>query len=132
MYASMAHTSDNEKCPSRNFGDSSQLTNWILDSGSTYHMTTEFQDFIPGSLEDTDKHIEVAEVHNVAAKQKYQVQIKMCDNNGDNFITALHRVLLATDLCNRLFSIIRLMNSVHTFLFYKGFCVVYFGSKEKK
>ena len=32
IYVSMARISDNEKCPGRNFGDSSQLTNWIFDS----------------------------------------------------------------------------------------------------
>ena len=30
--------SGNYEGPSRNFGDSSQLTNWILDSGTTCHM----------------------------------------------------------------------------------------------
>ena len=33
------------------------LTNWILDSGATCHMTPEVTDFIPGSLEDMDKFI---------------------------------------------------------------------------
>ena len=32
IYAYMARMSDNEKCPSRKFCNSSQLTNWILDS----------------------------------------------------------------------------------------------------
>ena len=31
----MARMSGSDKCPSGNFGDSPQLTNWILDSGST-------------------------------------------------------------------------------------------------
>ena len=39
IYASMARMSGNDKCPSGNFGDSLQLTNWILDSGATCHMT---------------------------------------------------------------------------------------------
>ena len=47
--------SDNDECPGRNFGDSLQLTNWILDSGETCHITSEVSGFIPGSLEDTDK-----------------------------------------------------------------------------
>ena len=38
IYASIACMSDNDKCPSRYFGDSSELTNWILDSGATCHM----------------------------------------------------------------------------------------------
>ena len=39
IYASMARMSGNDECPSENYGDSSQLTNWILDSGATCHMT---------------------------------------------------------------------------------------------
>ena len=38
--------SGNEECTSGKFGDSSQLTNWILDSGATCHMTPEDSDFI--------------------------------------------------------------------------------------
>ena len=82
-------------------------------------MTPEFSYFISGSLEDTYKHIEVANGHHVTAKQKVQVRIKMCDDNGDPFIETLHNVLLATDLLDRLFSIITLMNSGHTCLFTK-------------
>ena len=73
----MAHMFSNDEYTSGNFGDSSQLTNWILDSGATCQMTPEVSDFIPGSLENKDKHIEVADGHNVTAKQKVQVRIKM-------------------------------------------------------
>ena len=62
--------SDKGKCSSRYFGDSSQLTNWILDSGATCHMTPHVSGFIPGSLEDLDKNIEVADGHYVTEKQK--------------------------------------------------------------
>ena len=55
----MARMYGNDEFPSGNFGDSSQLTYWILDSGTTFHMKLEVSDFIPGSLEDRDKHIEV-------------------------------------------------------------------------
>ena len=72
----------NDECPSGNFGDSSQLTNWILDSGATCHMKPENSNFIPDSLEDTDKHIEVADGHHVTAKKKRKDQIKMCKDNG--------------------------------------------------
>ena len=40
-------------------------------------MKPEVSDFITGSLEDTDKHIEVSDGHHVTAKQKGQVRIKM-------------------------------------------------------
>ena len=85
-------------------------------------MTTEVSDFIPGSLEDTDKHIEVADGHHVTAGGKGQLQIKMCDYNGDPFITTLHNVILATKLCDRIFSIITLMNLGHICLFNIGSC----------
>ena len=64
-------------------------------------------------------------------KQKGQVQIQMCDNNGKTFIAKLYNILLAPDLCDRLFSIVTLINAVHTCLFHKGFCTVYFGAEKK-
>ena len=54
----------------------------------------------------------------------------MCKDNGKSFIATLHNVLLAPDLCDRLFSIITLMNAGHTCIFQKGFCTVYFREKE--
>ena len=130
IYASMAHMSGNDEYPSGSFGDRSQWINWNLDSGSMCHMTPEVSDFILGSLEDTDKHTKVADRHPVTEK-KCQVRIKMCDNNGDTFIATLHNVLLVPYLCDRLFSIITLMNLGHTCLFQKWFCTVYFRAKQK-
>ena len=54
----------------------------------------------------------------------------MCDDKGKKFIATIYNVLLAPDLCDRLFSIITLMNAGHTCLFHKGFCTVYFGSEK--
>ena len=90
-------------------------------------MTPEVSDFIPSLLEDTDKHIEVVEIHHVTAGGKVQVGIKMWDNHGDPSITTLHNVLLAPYLCN----IITVINSIHTSLFHKGFFILYFGGREK-
>ena len=72
----MARMSVNDECPGGNFCDSSQLTNWILYYGSKCHIKPEVSDFNPGSLEDMDKHIEVADRHHVTAKQIGQVRIK--------------------------------------------------------
>ena len=47
IYVSMAGMSVNDEYPSGNFGDSSQLNNWIFDSGATFHMTPDVSDFIP-------------------------------------------------------------------------------------
>ena len=70
VYTSMAHMSNDDVSENKDYGNSSQLTNWILDSGATFHMTPEVTDFIPVSLEVTDKFIEVADRHHVTAKQK--------------------------------------------------------------
>ena len=113
------------------YGDSYQLTNWILDSGATCHMTPEVTDFIPRTLEYTDEYIEVADGHHVTEKQKGQVRIQICDNTEKKFITTLYNVLLALDLCDRLFSIIMLMNAGNTCLFYQGFYMVYFGADKR-
>ena len=66
----MARMSNDDVMENKDYGNSSQLNNWILDSGATCHMTPEVTDFIPVSLEDTDKFIENADVHHVTAKQK--------------------------------------------------------------
>ena len=107
--------------PSRDFGDTVQLTNWILNSVTMWHMTPQVSNFISGSLEDTNKYIEVADGNHVMAQKKGQSRIKMCDDNGDTLITTLHNVLLATGLCGRLFYIIMLINLGHTCLFNKEF-----------
>ena len=93
--------SNDDKRENKDYGDSSQLTNWILDSGATCHIMPEATDFIPRSLEDTDKFIKVADGHHVTAKQKGSVRIQMCDNNGKTVFATLYNVLLAPDLCAR-------------------------------
>ena len=82
MYSNDEHSSDK-------YGDSLQLTNWILYSGATCHMTPEVLDFITRTLEDTDKYIEVADGHHITVKQKGQVRIQMCDDNERTFIATL-------------------------------------------
>ena len=77
----MACISSNADSPRQDFGDSLQLTHWILDSGGTFCMTPNISDFIPGSLVETDKYIEVADGNFVTARKIGEVQIKMCDNN---------------------------------------------------
>ena len=53
----MARMSDNDESTIIYFSEILQLTNWILYSGATCNMTPQVSDFIPGSLEDMDKHI---------------------------------------------------------------------------
>ena len=94
----MACISFNEESPRRDFGYSSQLTNWILDSGLTFHMTSDISEFIPGSLVETDKYIKFSDGSLVTEKQTGGFQIKMRDDNGKTFIAMLYNILLAPDL----------------------------------
>ena len=50
IYTTMARMSSDDEHKSVKYGDSLQLTNWILDSRAACHMTPEVTDFIPGSL----------------------------------------------------------------------------------
>ena len=72
----MACISSNYNISSRDFNDSSQLTNMILDLGSMCHMKPQVYNLIPGSLEDTYKYIEVADGNYITVNQKLQVKIK--------------------------------------------------------
>ena len=63
IYASMACMSSNAESPRRYFGDSSQLTYCILDSGATCLITPDILGFILISLVESDKHIEVPDGH---------------------------------------------------------------------
>ena len=47
IYTSMARMYCDDKRKSGEYGDSLQLTNWVLDSGAMCHMTLEVTDFIP-------------------------------------------------------------------------------------
>ena len=67
--AYMSRMYSNAEGPTREFGYSSQLTNWILDSCATCHMTPDIFYFIPGSFMETDKYIEVADGNFVTEKQ---------------------------------------------------------------
>ena len=69
IYAYMACMSSNLESPWRDFGDILQLTNWISDSGVTCHMTPDISNFIPYSLVEDIKYIEVADGNFFTAKQ---------------------------------------------------------------
>ena len=84
-------------------------------------MKPEISYFILGSLVETYKYIVVEDGHFFTEKQTGESQIKMHDNNGKSFIAKLYDVLLEKDLCDLLFSIIKLMNLVYTYFFVKGF-----------
>ena len=105
--------STNVERPRRYYGNSLQLTSCILDSGATCHTTPEISDFIPGSLAETYKYIEVADRQFITAKKR-RISDKICGNNEKLLIATFYNVLFSPDLCDRIFSIITLMNSGNT------------------
>ena len=64
----MVRTYINAERPRRNYGDSLQPTNWILDSGATCNMTPDISDVILVLLVERDKYIEVTDGHFSTAK----------------------------------------------------------------
>ena len=68
------------------------------------------------------------------AQQKVKMEIlegKKSEILRGETIATLYNVLLAPDLCDQLFSIIMLINLIHTWFFYKGFCTVLFSDNEQ-
>ena len=59
----------NAKIYRRDFVNKLQLTNFILDSGMTCHMTPDISDFMPVSMVEMDKYIEFSDGHFVTAKK---------------------------------------------------------------
>ena len=57
-------------------------------------MTPEVLYFILSLLEAMDKYIGVVDGNHIMEKQKGQVQIKICDDNGNIFIATLHNKIL--------------------------------------
>ena len=88
----------NVKISLKDFGGSSQLTNCVLESDVMYNMTPEIPNFLPGSLLETDKYIEVINENFITSKQTEVVQINMHDDNGKPFIETLYNALFAPDL----------------------------------
>ena len=81
---------------------------------------------------ETDKYIEVSYGNFVTDKQTVQVQIKMCYYYGRPFTATVYNIILAPNLCDQLFSMIMLINLVHTWLFRKVFGTVFFSDNEQK
>ena len=95
IYAFMSRMSSDDERKSVKYGDSSQSTNWILDSGAMCHMTPEVLDFIPGTFE----YIEVADGRHVTEKQKVQVQIQVPSHqkimkNGESKYILMKKVIV--------------------------------------
>ena len=96
----------NVESPRSNFGDRSQLTNWILDLGETCHMAPDISDFIPVSMLERYKYIEATDGHLVTAKKTGEAQIKMYDDNGKPFIATLYTILFLQNFAIDYFTIL--------------------------
>ena len=66
----MAQMYSNVENPRIKYGDRSQLSNWILDSCATCHMTPDILDFILGSLVETDKYTKFPDGNFFTSKQR--------------------------------------------------------------
>ena len=83
--------SSNDERKSVKYGDSSQLTNWILDLGETCHMTPEVSDFIPVSLEHTENTLklrkDITSRRNKKVKYEYKCVTIAESTSSQNYTT---------------------------------------------
>ena len=69
IYVSMAHMSSNAEITRINHEEISQLSNLVLNSDATCHMTPEISDFIPRWLVETYKYTKVTDRNFVTLKR---------------------------------------------------------------
>ena len=96
----MVKISLNKESLKRDFGDSPQLTKWVLDSGEACHMTPEVSNFVPVLLIETVIYIKVVDENYITAKKTGRVQINIHDDNGELLIATLCYILFVSELCD--------------------------------
>ena len=87
---------------------------WIIDQRATWHQRFRilFQVCYKIRINTLKLRTDIMSWQNKTDKY----ELKMCDNNGYLFIATLHNVLLAPDLCDRLF-FNYYVNEIGTYLF---------------
>ena len=81
------------------------LSNWVMDSGATCHMTPYESDFEHNSVSHTQKGVEDADGHNVPANLSSTILIRTKNDAGENITICLIAVLCVPHLERHLFSL---------------------------
>ncbi len=110
-------------------GDPHNLTNWLMDSGATAHMTPRFAD-----LEDVEEGlnlgVEVADGHVVHCNKRGKIRVIMTDDNGDPLHALVHDCLYVPGLSRRLFSVTTFANLGHQASIQRNAVILYFGEQQ--
>ena len=104
------------------------LSNWLMDSGATSHMTPRLAD-----LEDVEEGlnlgIEVADGHIIHCTKSGKVRINMIDDNGNPLDAFLVDTLYVPGLNRRLFSITKFASLGHAASIQRNSIKLLFGSE---
>ena len=69
------------------------MSNWLIDSGASAHMTHFITDLIPETIYEIDKIVEVADGTETHSKRAGTTIINMLDDNGRKVKGTMDRVM---------------------------------------
>ena len=102
------------------------MNNRLLDYGATAHMTPHVTDFLPDSLIDTNKIVEIADGSEASCTLHGSVLLNMLDDRGEQIQGEMEGVLYIKGLTQRLFSVPTFKNQGHHVLFGSTFAQLFF------
>jgi len=110
-------------------GDSSNLNNYLPDSGATQHMTPRRENLY-NAVEGQKLGVEVANGHVIRCTTTGKVRISMTDDNGKPLSVELHGCMYVPGLSRRLFLITKFASNGHRASITKDAVTLFFGSQE--
>jgi hypothetical protein len=120
---------NNVKCkdpPIEELGDPRDLHNYLLDSGTTQHMTPRLAN-LEEVVEGRKLGVEVADGHIIKCPATGKIRISMIDDNGNPIEAKLHDVMYVPGLNRRLFSITRFAPHGHYAVFQNATITLHFA-----
>jgi len=112
-------------------GDPSDLNNYLLDSGTTQHMTPRLVD-LTDVVEGQNLGVEVADGHVIKCTTTGKIRIKMLDDNGDPLEVTLTDVMYVPGLSWRLFSVAKFARHGFHAMIHKSATTLYFIGNGKE
>ena len=89
------------------------LSNWVMDSGCTCHMTPFKSDFLHHTLVHENKIVEVADGNSIPATLSGTINLHVYTAKHEKLLLTLQNVLFVPTLSRRLFSLMSLIEQGH-------------------
>ena len=109
-------------------GSCTIISNWVIDSGASAHMSPFLSDFVHGKMVSVSKIVQVADEYETPCNHKGQTHpLQMTSNNGKTVTAKMEHVLYVPTLNQHLMSVPCLTRSGHGVFFGDHYIRVYFG-----